>query len=91
MASQIPRALKREGTVLWFDFFLNNPKNPNVRGVGKSIVRALFKDCKISFDRVVLTPALATALAPRSWLLCTCLSALRFLNTLYLALIRQKG
>ncbi len=91
MASEMLRVLKPEGAILWFDFFLNNPKNPDVRGIGKREIRALFKECEISFDRVILAPPLSRFLAPRSWVLCACLSALRFLNTHYLALIRRKG
>ncbi len=91
MASEMLRVLKPEGAILWYDFFIANPKNPDVRGIGKSAVHSLFPDCKIALNRVGLAPPLARALAPRSWFLCSCLSALRLLNTHYLALIRRKG
>ncbi len=91
MASEMLRVLKKEGAILWFDFFFNNPHNPNVRGIGKAEVCSLFPDCHIKFRRVILAPPLARALAPWSWLLCSGLAALRLFNTHYLALIRPKG
>jgi len=91
IASEMQRVLKPEGAIVWYDFFINNPKNPNVRGVGRNEIRLLFPHCEIHFRRVTLAPPIARTLARRSWLICSCLSSLRFLNTHYLALIRKKG
>ena len=34
VAAEMLRVLSPDGAVLWYDFFVNNPSNPNVRGVG---------------------------------------------------------
>ncbi len=53
--------LEPGGAVLWYDFTFNNPKNPDVRGVPLSRVRALFPRGRIDAKRVTLAPPLARA------------------------------
>lgn len=91
IAHEMLRMLKPQGAILWYDFFVNNPKNPSVRGVGGSQIRGLFPDCEFTFRRVTRAPPLARALAPHSWLFCEFLASVRILNTHYLVLIRPKG
>lgn len=50
------------GGVLWYDFTVNNPRNPDVRGVPLSRVQALFPQARLSHRRVTLAPPLARAL-----------------------------
>jgi SAM-dependent methyltransferase len=54
--------LKPGGAVLWYDFTVNNPRNPDVRGVPLARVRALFPQGRIHHHRVTLAPPLARAL-----------------------------
>jgi len=91
IAREMLRMLKPQGAILWYDFFVDNPKNPSVRGVGARQIRVLFPDCEFTFRRVTLAPPLARALAWHSWLFCEFLASLRILNTHYLVLIRPKG
>jgi SAM-dependent methyltransferase len=91
IAREMVRVLKPTGLILWIDFFAPNPKNQDVKGVAKSEIRGLFPDCDIRFRRVTLAPPLVRILAPRSWLLCSLLSAIRVLNTHYFAVIRRKS
>ena len=51
--------LKPGGAVLWYDFAVDNPRNPDVRGVPLARVRALFPQARISARRVTLAPPLA--------------------------------
>ncbi|MDO9071997.1 MAG: class I SAM-dependent methyltransferase [Rubrivivax sp.] len=51
--------LKPGGAVLWYDFTVNNPKNPDVRGVPLARVRQLFPQGSVSAQRVTLAPPLA--------------------------------
>lgn len=91
MAAEMLRVLTPKGVVLWYDFFYDNPHNPDVRGIGKRTLLSFFPHCSVWLKRVTLAPPLSRALAPKSYLLCSCLSALRFLNTHYLAIIRRDG
>ena len=50
------------GGVLWYDFTLDNPRNPDVRGVPVGRIRELFPQARLSWRRVTLAPPLARAL-----------------------------
>jgi SAM-dependent methyltransferase len=91
VAREMLRVLRPSGAIVWYDFFVDSPGNPLVRGVGKSEIRRLFTGCKARFRRVTLAPPFVRKVAPYSWLACYLLSELRVLNTFYLALIRGKG
>lgn len=91
IAREMLRVLKCEAAIIWYDFFVNNPRNPDVCGIRKRELRELFPDCDLRFKRITLAPPLARLLAPRSWYLCCLLTELRVFNTHYLALIRRKG
>ena len=47
------------GGILWYDFTMNNPRNPDVRGVPLKRVRALFPDGTIHARRITLAPPIA--------------------------------
>jgi len=49
------------GGVLWYDFTVNNPRNPDVRGVPLARVRALFPQARLQAQRVTLAPPIARA------------------------------
>lgn len=59
LAATMWRWLKPGGAVLWYDFAVNNPRNPDVRGVPMARVRALFPAARIDVARVTLAPPLA--------------------------------
>ncbi len=87
IASEMLRVLKSKGIILWYDFHMNNPQNPDVKGVGKVEIKRLFLDCELDFQRVTLAPPLARRLAPYSWLTCYLLEKIPFLRTHYLSVI----
>jgi SAM-dependent methyltransferase len=89
VAAETLRLLRPSGTILWYDFFLDNPANPDVKGVPKREIKQLFPGCRLFAERVTLAPPLTRALAEVSVNLCRALSATRIFNTHYLALIRR--
>ncbi|MBL8314800.1 MAG: class I SAM-dependent methyltransferase [Rubrivivax sp.] len=61
LADTMWRWVKPGGAVLWYDFTVNNPRNPDVRGVPLARVRQLFPQARIDARRVTLAPPLARA------------------------------
>jgi SAM-dependent methyltransferase len=61
LADVMWRAAKRGGGVLWYDFTVDNPRNPDVRGVAMSRVRKLFPHARIDARHVTLAPPIARA------------------------------
>lgn len=47
------------GGVLWYDFTVDNPRNPDVRGVPLRRLRTLFPQARIRHRRLTLAPPLA--------------------------------
>jgi SAM-dependent methyltransferase len=90
VAREMLRVLKKDGVVLWYDFIVNNPRNPNVRGIRRREIRGLFPDCPILFRRVTLAPPIARRLVPFSWVLATILESFRLLNSHYFAVVWKK-
>jgi ubiquinone/menaquinone biosynthesis C-methylase UbiE len=68
MASEMVRIVKPNGMIMWYDFSMNNPSNPNVRRVTKREIFELFSGCRIDLRRVSLAPPLRRRFAPYSWL-----------------------
>jgi ubiquinone/menaquinone biosynthesis C-methylase UbiE len=89
IASEMLRVVKPNGFILWYDFLVDNPANPDVRGVTKREITTLFSGCKCDLRRVTLVPPVTRWLAPRSWLLTYMLSHLRPFCTHYLGVITK--
>lgn len=87
LADAMWRWLKPGGGVLWYDLTIDNPGNPDVRGVPLRRVRALFPEGRIEARRVTLAPPLARAACRVHPGLYTVLNALPFLRTHVLAWI----
>ncbi len=81
--------LKPGGAVLWYDFTVDNPRNPDVRGVPLSRVRELFPQGRIDARRVTLAPPLARLACRAHPALYTVLNALPLLRTHLLAWIEK--
>ncbi len=90
VAGEMTRVLKPGGIVLWYDFFFDNPKNPNVRGVGEREIQTLFPHHSIQLKRITLAPPIARRLVPVSWIGAEILEKLVFLNTHYLGILRKR-
>jgi ubiquinone/menaquinone biosynthesis C-methylase UbiE len=89
LASEMVRVVKRGGRILWYDFFVNNPKNSDTRGISRGEIARLFPDCRIRLHKVSLVPPLSRLLTPYSWLACYALERLRLFNTHYLGTIQK--
>ena len=89
VASEMLRVTKDEGIILWYDFNVDNPHNPDVRAVKKREIYQLFPNCRIELHRITLAPPLARSLVPYSWFAGYVLARLPFLCTHYLGLIRK--
>ena len=89
VASEMKRVVSVDGVILWYDFHVNNPKNPHVRRVGRGELRQLFSGYEICVEQITLAPPLARFFAPWSVALCAFLEIFPFLRTHYLATIRK--
>jgi SAM-dependent methyltransferase len=87
LAEAIWRWLKPGGAVLWYDFTVDNPRNPDVRGVPLARLRALFPQGRLRHRRVTLAPPLARAVTRVHPALYTAFNALPWLRTHVLAWI----
>jgi SAM-dependent methyltransferase len=88
IAGEMLRVLAPRGVILWYDFFLDNPRNPDVRGVKRRDVETIFPGCEVEFSRVTLAPPLARAVAPYSTIACQLLELVPVLRTHHLGVIR---
>lgn len=86
-AGEITRVLKSGGAVLWYDYFVNNPWNPDVRGIPKHEIRSLFPGFTVKLKRATLAPPLGRAIAKASPFLYQAASAAKLLCTHYTGLL----
>jgi len=89
IADEMLRVVKPTGLIIWFDYFIGNPRNPEVRGIAKSEIEQLFPASEISLKRVLLAPPIARAIAPHSPITCIALSRAPVLCTHYLGAIKK--
>lgn len=90
IAAEMLRVLKPDGVIVWYDYHMNNPRNPDVRGVKKKEIHELFQGCDVRLRRITLAPPIARIFAPCSVILCQLLEKLPFLCTHYIGAIRKK-
>ena len=48
IAREMLRVLRLKGYILWCDFRVDNPSNPDVRGIRAKEVRDLFPTCRMA-------------------------------------------
>ncbi len=89
LADTMWRWLRPGGAVLWYDFTLDNPRNPDVRGVPLRRIRSLFPAGRIDARRVTLAPPLARAVVRLHPALYTVFNTLPWLRTHLLAWIEK--
>ena len=82
--------VKPGGAVLWYDFVVNNPRNPDVRKVGIVQVRRLFPEGRLRYERVTLAPPLARLLCRVHPALYNVFNCLPWLRTHVLCWIEKK-
>jgi SAM-dependent methyltransferase len=91
LADAMWRWVRPGGGILWYDFTVGNPRNPDVRGVPMPRVRALFPQGRISSRRVTLAPPLARAACRVHPSLYGVFNAVPLLRTHVLAWIGKHG
>jgi SAM-dependent methyltransferase len=91
LADAMWRWLKPGGAVLWYDFTVDNPRNPDVRGVPLRRVRALFPRGQMQAQRLTLAPPLARFVCRVHPALYGMLNALPLLRTHVLAWVAKPG
>jgi len=89
LAREMLRVLARKGLIVWYDFHVNNPGNPDVRGVDKAEIKNLFPGCHIFLKKLTLAPPLGRRVAPVSVSLYRALSCIKPLCTHYLGIISK--
>lgn len=89
VASEVTRVIAPGGALLWYDFAVNNPRNPHVKKVGKKELRELFPRLRGRVRSETLAPPLARLVAPRSLLLATLLEAVPLFRTHLLAVLKK--
>ena len=77
------------GGVLWYDFTVDNPRNPDVRGVPMRRLRALFPKALVSHCRLTLAPPVARAVCRLHPALYPVFNALPLLRTHVLAWLQK--
>ncbi|MDH7515014.1 MAG: class I SAM-dependent methyltransferase [Bacteroidota bacterium] len=90
IAGEIDRVLKPGGAVLCYDMRVRNPANPNVRGVGRRTMAALFPGYTMHACSLTLLPPLARRLGPLTPILYTTLASVPFLRS-HLMVMLVKG
>jgi SAM-dependent methyltransferase len=88
VAQEMVRVARPGGVILWYDFKVNNPSNPDVRRVGAAEIRSMFPECEVRLQSLTLAPPIARRLVPVSWTAALLLEKMRVLNTHYLGVIR---
>jgi ubiquinone/menaquinone biosynthesis C-methylase UbiE len=91
LAQEMLRVVKPDGLILWYDFRVDNPWNPDVKGVSKGEIHGLFPNCQITLKPITLMPPLTRSLAPYSSLACYLLSRIPFFCTHYIGTVRKRN
>ena len=91
LAAAMWRWVAPGGGVLWYDFSVNNPRNPDVRGVPLARVRALFPQAQVSAQRITLAPPIARLACSVHTGLYPLLNALPLLRTHQLVWLGKPG
>jgi SAM-dependent methyltransferase len=90
VAAEMRRVLTRDGAVLWYDFMYDNPRNPDVRRVGKREITSLFPGFVLDLVRITLAPPLARRIPGPLLPVCyPMLAGFPLLCTHYLGILRR--
>lgn len=87
LSREINRVLRSGGAVLWYDFRMNNPFNPHVRGISRKGIRKLFPGLHSRMVTITLIPPLARRWGCLTDLLYPCFASLPFLRSHYLGVL----
>lgn len=87
VAAEMVRVMHTQGFIVWYDFIYDNPWNPHVQGIPKSLANKYFPRSDIFCKRITLAPPIARRLVPISWFLADLIQRLSFFNTHILCII----
>lgn len=87
VAREMLRVLAPGGLILWYDFRVNNPRNPDIRRISRQELKELFPGCRLHLRPASLASPIARRVARRSWLAAYALDALPVLRTHYLGVV----
>ncbi len=90
MAAEMLRALRKDGLIVWYDFWIN-PTNKQTRGIRPAEIRALFPNCKYKFHKITLATPISRRIVPVSWMLAEILESMKIFNSHYLVLIKREN
>ncbi|ODT65272.1 MAG: hypothetical protein ABS75_32340 [Pelagibacterium sp. SCN 63-23] len=90
VAANMWRMLAPNGGIFWYDFTVDNPRNPDVTGISQAQIKALFPNSRYTAKKVTLAPPLARRAARLSPGLYPILNTLPFLRTHVVALLRKQ-
>jgi len=88
LARRMIALLAPGGVACWYDLAFDNPRNPDVRGIKKAEVQALFPGCDIQLRRMTLAPPISRRCSRLGYGVCRTLSRMPFLRSHILAWIR---
>lgn len=91
LAERMVTLLAPGGVILWYDLAYDNPGNPDVHGIGRSEIRAMFPDCGMQFRRMTLAPFIGRAAARLGYTACSMLAAMPFMRSHLLAWIEPES
>jgi ubiquinone/menaquinone biosynthesis C-methylase UbiE len=89
IATELNRVLRPGGSLIWYDFRLNNPRNPHVRGLKKQQIEELFPRLTPTLQSITLLPMLARRLGRFTPNLDPLLAHIPWLRTHYLGLLQK--
>lgn len=89
LAAEMWRWVRPGGGVLWYDFTVDNPRNPDVHGIPLSRVRRLFPQGQLHVRKTTLAPPLARAVVKIHPAFYGALNLLPFLRTHVLCFIQK--
>ncbi|MBZ0115126.1 MAG: class I SAM-dependent methyltransferase [Thermoanaerobaculia bacterium] len=91
VARQMVRVTAPDGVILWYDFFRNNPRNPDVAGITRNKIGSLFPSCRPVLESCNLAPPITRIVAPRAWWLASLLESLPILRTHLVGILIPAG
>ena len=87
IALEITRVLAPGGALVWYDFKVNNPSNPNVRKVNREELRKLYPNLQGEIRSITLAPPLVRLILPASYVLANLVEVVPWLRTHLLAVL----
>jgi len=89
LAAAMWRWLTPGGAVLWYDIAVDNPHNPDVRGIARAGLRQLFPEGRLEARRITLAPPIARRVCRLHPSLYTAFNTIPLLRTHLLAWITK--